>query len=150
MVSFIEIIKRLIPGDYDTMTGHPDAPERFKEFVEEVKSKIPELRGREDWDVESTVIEAVEWTIGKLCKPLRTREFTVPDYSEFAGLYECFHSDIGKFYLVLNEESDAASGYGYLGFSLTRNRDEARETYREFEEEIEEKERRAYGEEEEW
>jgi hypothetical protein len=43
LVSFATIIKKLIPGSYDTLTGHPQAWDRFREFVEEVKRKVEDL-----------------------------------------------------------------------------------------------------------
>jgi len=130
-ISFYEILRKLMDGSYDTMTGHPDAAERVEEFVKDVTARIPELRGKEEWEVEETVQEAVEWAIKSICKPVKTGEVvTEPDYYEFVGVYSCMHPSIGQFYIALNEEEDAASGYGYWGVTITRNKEEAMERYR--------------------
>ena len=132
VVSFIEVLKRLIPGTYSTMTGHPNAPEAFREFVREVKEKVPELRARDDWEVESTVLEAIDHARHKLCTPLKTAEVVgvTGDYYEGAAVYSCYHPDIGDFYLAIQEEEDAASGYGFFGFTLTRSKNKALEDYK--------------------
>jgi len=132
VVSFIEVLKKLIPGTYDTMTGHPDAPWRFREFVREIKEKIPELKDKEDWEVENTVLEAVDYARHKLCTLLRSAEVAAetPGYYEGVAAYSCYHPSLGSFYLTIQEEEDANSGYGYFGFTITRSRSKALEDYK--------------------
>jgi hypothetical protein len=147
----VEILKRLIPGDYDTMTGHPDAHERARMFVEDVTSRIPELKRMKSWEIEDAVISAVEWAASNLCRFIKGRDFVSPtgDYAESVVVYKCHHDDIGHFYLLIYEAQDASSGFGYFRFILTRDRNEILKAYRDIKESMEEEERRAYGEEEE-
>jgi len=133
MVSFVEIIKKLMEGDYGTGTGYPGAKEDIERFVRKVFERVPELRGKEDWEVESTVLEAVGWARDELCKKLRYAEVeaATPDYYEYAAVYSCYHPEIGRFYLVMSEDADAASGAAHVGFKLTKSRDEALRDYKE-------------------
>jgi len=131
VVSFPDILKKLLGGKYDTMTGHPDAASRVREFVREVTSRVPELRGKEEWEVEETVHDAVEWAIRSICKPEKTAEVTtIPDHYEFVGVYSCYHPDIGKFYMTVNEEEDSAAAFGYWGVRITKNKSEALSDYK--------------------
>jgi len=138
MVSYIEIIKRLMEGDYDTMTGHPDAPSRFREFVRAVRERVPELRAKEDWEVESTVLDAFEWAIESHCKLVRDYSVGRGNYYNTVEMYACFHPEIGDYYIVKSEEADGDSGYGYVGYLLTRDRKRALETFKSEKEDIEE------------
>jgi len=133
VVSFVEIIKKLMGGDYRTGTGYPGAREDMEEFVKKVLERVPELRGRDDWEVESTVLEAVDWARDKLCKKLRYAEVeaATPDYYEYVAVYSCFHPEIGQFYLAMSEDEDAAGGSAHLGFILTKDKNEALRAYRE-------------------
>lgn len=131
MVSYADIIKRLLPGDYSTSSGNPLSPEHFEDFVRRVKEKVPELRGKEDWEVESITLEAIEWARDNICKELNFTDFSrPPDFSESVGLYVCYHPEIGNFYMVVHEEMDAASASGYFGFLLTKDKERAKEDYR--------------------
>lgn len=131
MVSFVEIIKRLMEGDYSTSTGHPNAPEEFEEFVREVKRRVPELRDKEDWEVESTVLDAIEWAINTSCKLVSDYNIGRGNYYQTVELYECTHPEVGRFYLLRGIEEDGDAGYGYYGFFLTRDRKRAEESYEE-------------------
>ena len=130
MVSYIEIIKRLMGGDYATATGSPDAPSKMREFVRSVTSRIKELRGKEEWEIEDMVMNAIAWASENICKRLKGEEKSYYEYYESVEMYECFHPEIGKFYMVISEEADAPSGYNYFGFELTRSKSEAEESYR--------------------
>ncbi|RLE54210.1 MAG: hypothetical protein DRJ40_11405 [Thermoprotei archaeon] len=135
MVSFIDILRKLMEGTYSTMTGSPDAPETFREFVEEIKVKVPELRDKDDWEVENTVLEAIDYARHKLCSQIKKAEVVpaTPDYYGGITVYTCYHPDIGRFYLVIDEEEDASSGYAHYSFTITKNR---RKALREYEERI--------------
>jgi len=137
MVSFLEVIKKLIPGSYFTSTGNPHAPEHMEQFVKEVKSKVPELADREDWDAENTVIEAVDWAINNICKSLDHRIKRGISCLREIGLFECFHPSTGKFYMVFDEETDADFGSWFFGFDLTRSREKAEKLFKELIEELE-------------
>jgi len=139
MVSFIEIINKLMDGDYAIATGSPDAPSKMKEFIEDVTSRIRELRGKEEWEIEDIVTDAIDWALEKICKRLKGEEKSYYGYYEekrhyvyydSVEMYECFHPEIGKFYMVINDEANAPSGYRYFGFELTRSKSEAEESYR--------------------
>ena len=129
MVSFIEIINKLMDGDYAIATGSPDAPSKMKEFIEDVTSRIRELRGKEEWEIEDIVTDAIDWALEKICKPIIANERRTYEWEEAIGLYECFHPETGRFYVVTQEETDAPSGYSFFGFRLTRSKKEARELY---------------------
>jgi len=131
-MKFVNIIKRLMSGSYETMTGHPDAPKRFEEFVKEIREKIPELAGKDDWEVEDTVLEAIDFARHKLCKPIRTAEYapTGINYYEGVAVYSCYHPSVGNFYLTVQEEEDGDTGYGFFGFTLTRDKREAMRLYK--------------------
>jgi len=130
---YLEIVKKLIPGSYSTSTGHPGAEMDFEEFVKDVTELVPELRGLEDWEVEEKVLSAIDWVRGNICSEVYGWEY-VPeggDYYQGSGLYVCNHPATGKFYLVIHEVADEASGYGYFGFTLTNNYREALKKYSE-------------------
>ena len=129
MVSFIEIINKLMDGDYAIATGSPDAPSKMKEFIEDVTSRIRELRGKEEWEIEDIVTDAIDWALEKLCKLKHGDYRGTYLWKEVAALYECFHPETGRFYVVTQEETDAPSGYSFFGFRLTRSKKEARELY---------------------
>jgi len=131
-IPFYEILRKLMDGSYSTLTGHPDAHDSIERFVKDVTSRIPELRGKDEWEIEEAVQEAVEWAIKSICKPVKAAEVNpaTPDYYEFVGVYSCVHPGTGQFYIAVNEEEDAASGYGYWGVTITRDREEAMERYR--------------------
>jgi len=131
MVSFIEIIKKLMGDKYHTGTGYPGAKEDMKEFVKKVLGRVPELRGKEDWEVESTALEAVDWARDSICKKLKYAEVeaATPDYYEYVAVYSCSHPEIGQFYLAISEDEDAAGGSAHLAFTLTRDRKEALKEY---------------------
>jgi hypothetical protein len=128
---YLEIVKKLIPGSYSTSTGHPGAEEAFTKFVEDVTQRVPELRRLEDWEVEERVLSAIDWVRSNICSEVYGWEF-VPkgvDYYNASWLYTCNHPATGKFYLVIHEEGDGASGFNYFGFMLTNNYREALEEY---------------------
>jgi hypothetical protein len=130
---YLEIVRKLIPGYYSTSTGHPGAEESFTEFVKDVIERVPELRNLEDWEVEEEVISAIKWVRSNICSEVYGWEF-VPeggDYYEGSGLYVCNHPAIGRFYLVIHEEVNEASGFGYFGFKLTTDYRDALKTYSE-------------------
>jgi hypothetical protein len=127
---YLEIVKKLIPGSYSTSTGHPGAEESFTEFVRDVTQRVPELRRLEDWEAEEMVLSAIDWIRRNICSEVYGWEF-VPerDYYEGSWLYTCNHPATGKFYLVIHERMEGASGFGYFGFMLTNNYREALEEY---------------------
>jgi hypothetical protein len=130
---YLEIVKRLIPGYYSTSTGHPGAEESFTEFVKDVIERVPELRNLEDWEVEEKAISAIDWARSNICSEVYGWEF-VPeggDYYKGSSLYVCNHPAIGRFYLVIRNEADGASGFEYFGFMLTNNYREALKEYSE-------------------
>ena len=49
------------------------------------------------------------------------------------NLYECKHPSLGKFYLVRSTEEYSDLGEGHIGFMLTKNLSEAKEVYKEIE-----------------
>jgi len=130
-ISYTEIIKRLMGKDYEMMIGSPEAPSRMKEFVRAVTERIPEFRGKEEWEIEETVQDAVEWAIKNICDVVKTAEKSYPpDYDAFAGVYSCVHPRTGQFYITVNEEEDASSGFGFFGFEITKDKKKALEDYR--------------------
>ena len=135
MVSFIRIIERLMGGDFKTSTGHPLAPDDIKRFVEEVQKRIPELSGKDESEIESQVLEAIEWAIKNICRPIKEEVFTAEyaDEGVEIGAYECYHPEIGTFYLLNYESWNADTGEAHTGFMLSTNKDEV---LREFEKEV--------------
>jgi len=136
-LSPLEIVRGLIPGSYATSFGNPDAAEHMRQFVGEVRRRVPELRGRKGYIVEATVIEAVEWVADNVCKVLDYRGKRSTNYFKEAWLLECSHPATGRFYMVLDEEGNGDYGCWYFGFSLTRYKREARKLFRELAEEFE-------------
>ena len=130
-LAYLTIVFRLLPGSYSLMTGHPSAVDSVREFYDDVLQRIPEFKDEKDI-AEEAVMGAVEYAINNLCKPIETHEET-PDsnYYRFIGVYECYHPDIGFFYINIEEEEEGDSGYGYWSVSLSKNKEEAIELYRE-------------------
>jgi hypothetical protein len=141
LVSFATIIKKLIPGSYDTLTGHPQAEERFREFVEEVKRKVEELKYLPDEDVEDRVLEAIDWARHSICSKVYDWEHVseAGDYYEGVILYSCNHPTTGKFYMVIHEMESADVGEAYFGFHLTRDYRNALRKYSETKRHLEER-----------
>jgi hypothetical protein len=132
VVDFLSIVKKLIPGRYHTSTGNPMSPHHFEKFVEEVKKKVPELAEKEDWEVESTVLEALDWAMHTIC--VKKREWghaTEAGFYVGMGLYKCEHPDTGKFYIVHFEEEIPDAGEAHVSFKLTRDWREAQKSFSE-------------------
>jgi len=133
MPSIVEIIKRLMEGGGSSSTGHPNAYDDMRELYEFVTSRIPEFKGMSMEEVEEKVFDAIQEVESKFCKAIKGAEVEpeTPDYYEDIVVYQCSHPEIGQFYLTIEEEGDSSSGYGYLGFGLTRDRRKALEGFRE-------------------
>ena len=132
MVDFLSIVKKLIPGHYHTSTGNPMSPEDFREFVEEAKKRVPELARMKDWEVESTVLEALDWAMHTIC--VKQREWShASEAGHYVGmgLYKCEHPDTGKFYIVHFEEEIPDAGEAHVSFELTRDWREAQRSFSE-------------------
>lgn len=130
MVSFVEIVRKLIPGTYSTSYGYPSSPEDMNEFVKEVTGRVPELAGMEDWKVEEMVLDSIDWFMKKACHLLREEDTGGYNATNYIGLFQCFHPKTGRFYLVFREQTYPDTGEHYVGFMLTRDRKEAEETFK--------------------
>jgi len=131
-VSFPDIIKRLMGGDYSTGTGYPSAREDIQTFVREIKRRIPELSRKDDTEVETLVLSSIEWAIKEVCKPIKTQVF-VSEFTDAGveiGVHQCHHPKIGDFYIVDYESWNADSGEYHTGFSLTRDKSKALEEFK--------------------
>ena len=140
MVSFIELIKKLLPGDYYTGFGYFGSEDDHKSFVRKVKERVPEVAHEEGWKVEEMVNEAIEWIANNLCKPLGHRVKRDVNYLHEVGLFQCYHPEIGTFYLTFDEESNGDAGAWHFGFLLSRSRKEAESEFKSSVEEMEEEE----------
>ena len=140
MVSFIVLLKKLLPGDYYTGFGYPGSEDDHESFVREVKKRVPEVAHEEDRKVEEMVNEAIEWAVNNICKPLGHRVKRGVNRLHEVGLFQCHHPEIGTFYLTFDEESNGDAGTWHFGFTLRRSREEAERDYREAVGEMEEEE----------
>jgi len=129
----ITLIEKLTPGEYLTSIGNITSPEHVREFVKDVKERVPEFAGK-DWDeIEDKVLDALNEVIDEACKIIDQKEMWGATHSSFdrASLYECYHPSTGKFYISMYDWGDFDSGEGGVEFYLTRDKKDARRTFRE-------------------
>jgi len=143
LVSLVDIVRKLMGGDYYVGTGYPGAAEDEEEFIREIKRRVPELAGESPEDIEDKISDMLSWLINNICKPLRYTTKRNPGYLHEVGAYQCHHPQLGTFYLFHDEENEFDAAVHHLSFSLTRSKKEVLDSYRDVLSEIE-------SEEEEW
>jgi len=87
-----------------------------------------------DSDVGIDVLDEVDEIKDKYCKNLESFSYDSERGAYIdVNLYECKHPSLGKFYLVRSTEEYSDLGEGHIGFMLTKNLSEAKEVYKEIE-----------------
>jgi len=130
---YLKIISRLIDtGYHGTSYGHPTAEEHFKSFVDKMRRYVPELRKLDPEDVEETVIDAINYASENWCRAESFFEHA-PETGYYLGigLFRCHHPELGRFYLVLREESNPDFNVHYFNFSLWKRIRDAEREYKE-------------------
>ena len=136
MVSFITVLKKLMESgeEYRTGIGYPESKWTFQEFISKITDRIPELAGSGEREIEDTVLAAIDFAIENHCKAERVFERGPPgyvDYMRTVKLYSCHHPHLGRFYMLVEEVSDAQLGNWSFRFRLSKDAKELEEAYKE-------------------
>ena len=128
-LSDLDIVLRLSGEHLLTGIGYTGAKGHLREFAARVRSRIPELRGLSDEEVEEKVLSALEHIIVTHCEKLKNTILVTTGGAEYAAeLYAC-KAPGAAFYIVKSEYSYPDAAVYRVFYAVSRGYEEAKKEY---------------------